>query len=473
LDNFDKKEHCGLFGVYGRPDAADLCFQGLYALQHRGQESAGIAVSDGRTITTHAGMGLVGEVFNEPTLARLPGQAAIGHVRYSTTGSSDVRNAQPLTVEFSRGPVAVAHNGNLINARMLRDEYEAYGHIFQTTSDTEIIVALLAKPSHVAKPDTLAHVLNHIQGAFCLLFLYPDRIEAARDPYGIRPLAVGQLPDGSWCVASETCALDIIDARYVRQVEPGEIVTLDERGMSSRFFLPPGTVKPAKCIFEHVYFADPSSVVFDENVHQVRRRMGMQLAREAPADADVVVAIPDSGRSAAMGFSMESGIPLERGFVRNHYIGRTFIKPSQQDRSLSVKMKLTVIRDSVAGRRLVVVDDSIVRGTTTRGKIQALRGAGAEEIHMRVSCPPLRHPCFYGIDFPTQEELIANKRTEEEIGAFLGVDSLAYLSLEGMLGSVNDDPDHHCHACWSGEYCIPVNYAVSKFHFERNQMQMF
>ncbi len=470
---FDKKEECGLFAVFGRPDAAQLTYQGLYALQHRGQESAGIATSDGEVIRTHVGMGLVGEVFGEQELARLTGHMAIGHVRYSTTGSSDIRNAQPLTVEYSRGPVSVAHNGNLINARLLRDEYEAYGHIFQTSSDTEIIVALLAKPSHVAKPDPLGHVLGHLQGAFCLLFLFPDRIEAARDPFGIRPLVIGRTGDGTWCVASETCALDLIDAEYIRQVEPGEIVTLDRRGMTSRFFCPPHIVTPAKCVFEHVYFADPSSTVFDENVHQVRKRLGMRLAEEAPADADIVVAIPDSGRSAAMGYSFRSGIPLERGFVRNHYVGRTFIKPSAQDRTSAVKMKLTVIRQSVDGRRLVVVDDSIVRGTTTKGKIQALRRAGAREVHMRVSCPPIRHPCFYGVDFPTQEELIAHNRSVEDICKFLDVDSLAYISLEGMLSCVNDAAEHHCTACWSGRYPIPTDFTVSKFSLERNQLQMF
>ncbi|MCG3178803.1 MAG: Amidophosphoribosyltransferase [Phycisphaerae bacterium] len=469
----DKKEYCGLFGVYGRPDAAHLCYQGLYSLQHRGQESAGIAAADGQTIRTHTGMGLVGEVFDQGSLGQLAGNMAIGHVRYSTTGSSGLRNAQPLTVEYSRGPVSVAHNGNLINAQLLRDEYEAYGHIFQTTSDTEVIVALMAKPSHIAKGDPLGHVLNHIQGAYCLLFLYPDRIEAARDPYGIRPLAIGRLADGSYCVASETCALTIVEAEYIREVAPGEIVTLDASGLHSRFFVKPGTVTPAHCSFEHVYFADPSSSVFDENVHHVRKRLGMRLGEESPVDADVVVAIPDSGRSAAMGYSAASGVPLERGFVRNHYIGRTFIQPTEKGRSDAVKMKLTVIRESVDGKRVVVVDDSIVRGTTTRGKIQALRSAGAREIHMRVSCPPLRHPCFYGIDFPTQEELIAHGRTVEEISRFLGVDSLAYLSLEGMLACFKGDPAHYCHACWSGTYRIPVTYTVSKFSLERHQMQMF
>lgn len=473
VDYIDKKEECGLFAIYGRTDAAMLAYQGLYSLQHRGQESAGIATSDGETIRTHIGMGLVGEVFGEQQLSRLIGHMAIGHVRYSTTGSSDVRNAQPLTVEFSRGPVSVAHNGNLINARLIRDEYEAYGHIFQTSSDTEVILALLAKPSHVGKPDPLAHVLNHIQGAFCLVFLFPDRIEAARDPFGIRPLNIGRTRDGAWCVASETCAFDLMDAEYIRQVQPGEIVTLDKDGMRSRFFCQPGTVRPAKCVFEHVYFADPSSVIFDENVHQVRRRFGARLATESPADADVVISIPDSGRSAAMGYADESGIALDRGFVRNHYIGRTFIKPSQADRSWAVKLKLTVIRQSVEGKRVVVVDDSIVRGTTTRGKIQALRQAGARQIHMRVSCPPIRHPCFYGVDFPTAEELIANQRSIEQIREFLGVDSLAYLSLEGMLGCLADDPKNHCTACWTGRYPIPTQLAVSKFSLELNQLQMF
>jgi amidophosphoribosyltransferase len=376
-------------------------------------------------------------------------------------------------VEFSRGPVSLAHNGNLINARLLRDEYEAYGHIFQGTSDTEVVLALLAKPTHVGKADPIGHVLNHIQGAFCLLFMFPDRIEAARDPYGIRPLAIGRLENGGWIIASETSGFDLVGATYVRQVQPGEIITLDANGLSSRFFVQPGEVQPAPCAFEHVYFSDPSSTIFDQNVHQVRKQFGMQLAKESPADADIVVAIPDSGRSAAMGFASGSGLTLERGFVRNHYIGRTFIKPSQADRTSSVKLKLTVIRQVVEGKRVVVVDDSIVRGTTTRGKIQALRDAGAREVHMRVSCPPIRHPCFYGVDFPTQEELIAHTRTVDEIRDFLGVDSLAYLSLEGMLGCLAGRPEHHCTACWSGRYPIPTEFTTSKFSFERNQLQMF
>jgi amidophosphoribosyltransferase len=470
-----KKEHCGLFGIFGDPEAAQKTYLGLHSLQHRGQESAGIASSDGQYIHCYTGMGRVSRVFRggRGILERLRNPMAIGHVRYSTSGSSSPLNAQPFLGEYSRGQVAVAHNGNLINAALLRDEYEAYGHIFKSTNDTEIIVHLLAKPTHVAKPDPLGHVLNHLQGAYSLLFLFSDRIEAARDPYGIRPLCIGKAKSGCYCVASETCAFDMIQAEYVRDVEPGEIVTLNKDGLGSRFFATPGEVAPAHCAFEHVYFAKQSSLVFGENVHEVRKKLGARLAKEHPAEADVVIPVPDSGTSAAIGYANASGISFDMGFVRSHYVGRTFISPSQDMRDLGVKLKLAVVREVVEGKRVVVVDDSIVRGTTTKGKIRSLRAAGAKEIHMRVSCPPITNPCFYGVDFPTKEELLAGSRNLKEIRDFLEVDSIGYISLEGLLSCLSLPGDHYCTACWSGKYRIPITTVVNKFSMERHQMQMF
>ncbi len=477
--SYEPKEKCGLFAVYNSPGAVEKCYFGLHALQHRGQESAGIAASDGEVIRCHTGMGLVSDVFTTPVLRDLStaGNIAIGHVRYSTSGSSCKENAQPLLVEYSLGQMAVAHNGNLINARLLRDEYEGHGHIFMGTSDSEIIIHLMAKPSHIAKPDTMAHVLGHLQGAFCLLFLFPDQIVAARDAHGIRPLCIGKLEDGAYVVASETCALDIVEAQFLREVEPGEIVTIDKNGLHSRHF--DGAhediqhQKPAHCIFEQVYFADPSSMVFGENVHLVRHAMGQQLAREAPADADLVIPVPNCARCAAGGYAEEIGIPYGRGFTVSHYAGRSFIEPEQPTRDLAVKIKLNVIQEVVRDKRLVVIEDSVVRGTTTRGKMGALRKAGAKEIHLRVASPPIRFPCFYGIDFPNPNELIANNRTVEEIRGYLEIDSLHYLSLEGMLSCVKFPPDHYCNACWSGNYPIAVDEPVSKYAFEKYQKKLF
>ena len=471
----DKKEECGLFGIYGDPDTIHKMYFGLFSLQHRGQESAGIASSNGEYIQQFAGMGTVKKVFGSDriTLERLANPIAIGHVRYSTTGSSKTINCQPFLSEYSRGQVAVAHNGNLINASLLRDEYEAYGSIFKSTSDTEIIIHLLAKPSHVSKPDPLGHVLNHLQGAYSLLIMYPDRIEAARDPYGVRPLVLGKLEGGAYVVASETCAFDAIGAEFIREIEPGEIVTIDKNGISSRFFVKPGTIKHAHCIFEHIYFAKQNSYFFGENVHLFRKKLGKQLAIEYPVEADVVIPVPDSGTAAAIGYYEQSKIPFDMGLIRSHYVGRTFIAPDQKSREMAVKVKLAVVKDVVDGKRVVVVDDSIVRGTTTRGKMRALRKAGAKEIHLRASCPPIRFPCFYGVDFPTKEELIANGRTMEQIRQFLEVDSLGYLSLEGLLSCAALDRENYCTACWSGKYKIPVDIAVNKFAMEQYQLHMF
>jgi amidophosphoribosyltransferase len=471
--DYEKKEKCGLFGIWGTPDASKITYQALFAQQHRGQESAGIAVSDGTTLHGHVGMGLVSQVF-PPRMLReeLKGHAAIGHIRYSTTGSSQLCNAQPLLRQYLNGPVAVAHNGNLVNAALLRQIYEQHGHIFQSTTDTEIIVHLLAKPTHAQKADPLPHVLKHLQGAFSLVFLFPDRIEACRDPFGVRPLVLGRMAGGQWCVASETCALDALSATFEREVEPGEIIRIDDNGIQSRRFDNPAP-HGAMCAFEHVYFANPGSKVFGQTVHIVRERLGRQLAIESPVDADNVMPMPDSGRSAALGFAQQSGLPFEEGIVPNRFVGRTFILPNQIARDLAVAMKLNIIGEVVKNRRIVIVEDSVVRGTTTQSKMRAIRAAGAKEIHLRVSCPPIRHPCFYGIDFPTSQELIAHNRTVDQIRDFLEVDSLAYLSLEGLLSCMKAPQDNYCTACWSGHYKIPIDQPRSKFSFERDQMEMF
>jgi amidophosphoribosyltransferase len=472
-DDYEKKEKCGVFGVWGTDAAAQVTYLGLFAQQHRGQESAGIAVTTGSALNGHVGMGLVSQVFTQRQLREdLAGRGAIGHVRYSTTGSSQVCNAQPLLRQYLMGPVAVAHNGNLINATLLRRQYEQHGHIFQSTTDTEIIVHLLAKPSHIEKPDPLPHVLRHLQGAYSLLFLFPDRMEAVRDPWGIRPLSIGKLPDGQWVVASETCAFDAVGAQYVRDVEPGEIVRIDDTGLHSRRFEPPA-IEGARCVFEHVYFANPASRVFGQNVHVVREAMGRQLARESPADADCVIPMPDSGRSAALGFAKQSNLVFEEGIVPNRFVGRTFILPDQKARDLAVSLKLNIIDEIVRDRRIVVVDDSLVRGTTTRSKMRALRRAGAKEIHLRISCPPIRHPCFYGIDFADPRQLIAHDRSVDQIRQFVEVDSLSYLSLDGLLQCVDVPKNDCCTACWTGQYKIPVDEPVDKFSFERQQMRMF
>ena len=469
------KESCGLFGIFGDPEAVQKTYLGLHSLQHRGQESAGIASSDGQFLQCYKGMGTVRRVFRSGSgiLEKLSNRIAIGHVRYSTTGATNAVNSQPFLAEYFRGQVALAHNGNLTNAAVLRDEYQACGSIFKSTSDTEIIIHLLAKPRHIGKPDPLAHVLNHLQGAYCLLFLFADRIEAARDPYGIRPLSIGQTEKGNYVLASESCAFDAIGAKFIREVEPGEIVTLNENGLSNRFFVQPGTVTPAHCIFEHVYFAKQNSRIFGENVHELRKKLGRRLAIEHPADADVVIPVPDSGTSAAIGYAEQSKIPFDMGIVRSHYVGRTFISPDQKLRELEVNLKLQVVNEAVGGKRVVMVDDSIVRGTTTRGKIRALRQAGAKEIHTRVSCPPIRFPCYYGVDFPTKEELLANNRTLAQIRDFLEVDSIGYMSLEGLLGCANLPADHYCTACWTGRYRIPVNAAGTKLALERYPMPTF
>jgi amidophosphoribosyltransferase len=470
----DIRHYCGLFGIVNHPDAAELAYLGMYAQQHRGQEGAGICTSDGEHIIRRAGQGLVGDAMSAADLKALTNRMAVGHVRYSTTGSCSESNLQPLLVNCSIGQVGLCHNGNLVNAAPIRSEYESHGHIFMSTSDTEVILHMLADKYHAETPDPLASVLRQIRGSYCLLIHYPDRIEAVRDPSGNRPLCLGRLGD-SWIVASETCALDIIpDAQYVRDVQPGEIVTLGiNGGMQSRCFVESDATRRAYCVFEHIYFADPSSDIFGENVHMARKAMGAALAREHPVDGDIVVPVPNCARCAAMGYSEASGIPLGRGFTTNHYVGRSFIQPTQRLRDIAVRLKLNPIRASVKDKRLIVVEDSVVRGTTTRGKMQSLRDAGAKEIHLRVASPPIRHPCHYGIDFPRHEELIATGRSVDQVRDFLGVDSLAYLSLDGMLACTKPPNEHFCTACFSGEYPIPIDPNFEKDMFERKQLRFF
>ncbi|GIW73516.1 MAG: hypothetical protein KatS3mg103_0038 [Phycisphaerales bacterium] len=474
----EKKEKCAVFGIWGRRHPVYTAYTALYALQHRGQESAGLALAGKDGIVGHTGMGLVPEVFTQDLLARLADQnphAAIGHNRYSTTGASLATNAQPLVQTTAQGRVAVAHNGNLVNASALRQAFGENGHIFHTSSDTEVIIHLLASPMQQRTPDPLASTLRRLQGAYSLVFLFEDRIEAARDPWGWRPLVLGVMPDGSPVVASETVALEVIGARFEREVEPGEIVTLDDAGVRSRRFAPPADPL-AMCIFEHVYFASPASTIFGQNVQVFREALGQALWEEDPqmhqSPPDYVMPMPDSGRSAAHGYARASGIPYREGIVPNRYVGRTFIKPTQHERETAVRLKLNVIGDIVRGKRVVVVDDSVVRGTTTRLKMKQIYEAGAAEVHLRISCPPIRHPCYFGVDFATREQLIANGRSVEQIREYLGVDSLRFLSLEGMLACAVHRPDQYCTACWSGRYRIDVEHPTTGQFLEPMQERM-
>jgi amidophosphoribosyltransferase len=452
LDLDDKfHDECGLFGVFNHTEAANVTYLGLYALQHRGQESAGIAATDGDHFHVEKAMGWVADVFGRERLKRLPGHRAIGHVRYSTAGSSSLRNAQPISANTAHGPVAIAHNGNLVNAEELRQELEKDGAVFQSSSDTEVILHLLARAEGVTLVDQLAGALTRVRGAYSLLLLTPEQVIGVRDPSGFRPLTLGQLKD-SWLLASETCALDLIEARAVRDVEPGEILVIDERGPTSlKPFRPAARLQ---CVFEYVYFARPDSVLWGRNVHRVRKAMGHQLAREHPVEADLVIPVPDSGVGAALGYAEESGLAYESGLVRNHYVGRTFIEPAQGIRHFGVKIKLNPNREVLEGRRVVVVDDSIVRGTTSRKIVKMVRAAGAREVHMRISSPPIQWPCYYGIDTPTRKELIGSSHRVPEIQRYLGADSLGYLSLDGMLKATGSEPEHFCHACFTGQYKV-------------------
>ena len=452
-DQIDRalREECGVFGIFDHQEAAHITYLGLYALQHRGQESAGIVVSDGKKLTGHRGMGLVPDVFQGKQLQTLNGRIGIGHVRYSTTGGSEIKNAQPFQVEYSRGSLAIAHNGNLVNTRELRSRLEEAGSIFQSTMDSEIIVHLIAKSQGASFEDALIDSVQKLKGAYSLVLLTQTQMIGVRDPRGFRPLCLGKL-NGSYVLASETCALDLIQAEYIREVEPGEIIIVDGNGLRSIKPFPP--TKPSLCIFEFIYFARPDSRVFGESVYQTRKRLGIELALESPVACDLVIPMPDSGNCAGLGFAEASGIPFEMGITRNHYVGRTFIQPSQISRDLGVKVKLNPVKEVINNKRIVVIEDSIVRGTTSRIRMNNLREAGAKEVHMRVSCPPHKYPCYYGIDFPTREELIASSHSIEEIGTFIGVDSLGYLSLDGMIKAMPFPRETFCLSCFDGNYPV-------------------
>ncbi|MDQ3315243.1 MAG: amidophosphoribosyltransferase [Verrucomicrobiota bacterium] len=460
------QHECGIFGIFGHPNAAVLTYYGLFALQHRGQESAGIvtANSNGSSFQMHRDMGLVSQVFGAEELERLKGTRALGHARYSTTGSSTLKNAQPFVVDCFRGQIAVAHNGNLINAAVLRDELERKGSIFQTTADSEIIPHLLAQP--LSNGGSALSVLRRLEGAFSLIIMSEREIVAVRDPFGFRPLVLGKL-DGAYIVASETCAFDLVHAEFLRDIEPGEVLIISEDGIRSEW--PFRDEKEAFCMFEYVYFSRPDSIVGGINVAKVRTEMGRELARRYPVDADIVVPVPDSGNYAALGFAQELNIPYEHAFVRNHYIGRTFLQPSQLIRDFDVRVKLNLIKEAVEGKRVVVVDDSIVRGTTARARVVNLREAGAKEVHMRVSCPPHRFACHYGIDFPDPEKLIANQLSMEKICEYLGVDSLGYLDIEGMVRAAGKPANSFCLACFTGDYPLPVDPELDKFIMEKRE----
>jgi amidophosphoribosyltransferase len=456
------RDECGVVAIHAHPEAEKLAYLGLHALQHRGQESAGIVTSDGERLRQHKAMGLVADIFSHEVLASLRGTLAIGHTRYSTAGDSALLNAQPIMVQSNKGKIALAHNGNLVNAQAIRAKLEGQGSIFQTNSDTEVLVHLIALSREETLPDAIADAMRRVEGAFSLVMLSRDRIFAARDPRGFRPLAMGRIPATSSekkdtvVFASETCAFDLIGATYERDVKPGELVIVGPEGVTTRFYSP--SPAQSSCIFEHVYFSRPDSLVFGRSVDQSRDAMGRQLAREAPVDADIVVPVPDSGNTAAIGYAAESGIPFRLGLIRNHYVGRTFIEPQQSVRDFGVKLKLNAVRSLIEGKRVILVDDSIVRGTTSKKIVRMIRNAGAKEVHMRISCPPTISPCFYGVDTPSKKELIAANKTTEEIRDFIIADSLAYLSLEGLKKACADGvKTTYCSACYTGKYPTKVD----------------
>jgi amidophosphoribosyltransferase len=455
---------CGIFGIHGHDEAANIAYLGLHALQHRGQESAGVVAGD-RTLRRHVGMGLVSDVFDQKTLTRLPGAAAIGHVRYSTAGSSELRNAQPFLFDYAGGSVAIAHNGNLVNAEELRTRLEASGSIFQTTSDTEVIVHLMAKVPEFDPVQRLIAALRQVQGAYSLVVVADDKLIGVRDPHGFRPLVIGRLKDG-YVLSSETSAFDLIEAEYIRDVEPGELVVVDGAGLRSFKVAPEAPVPPRFCVFEHVYFARPDSLVNGKSVYNAREKMGMRLAQEQPASADVVIPVPDSGVPSAIGYAKQAGIPFEMGLIRSHYVGRTFIEPQDSIRHFGVRLKLSPVRSVVDGKRVVVVDDSLVRGTTSRKIVKMLRAAGAREVHLRISAPPTTHPCYYGIDTPNRSELVAASHSLDEIARYVTCDSLGYLSHEGMMTAVGAAETEksecgagYCSACFTGNYPVPLGKA--------------
>ena len=466
-DSHYPKHYCGVFGVYGHPNAAELTYYGLYALQHRGQESAGIVSCDGTHFFQHKGMGLVPQIFKGKVLHELVGEMAIGHTRYSTTGSSNIGNAQPLTVDCSRGRSAIAHNGNLTNAAALRLELEERGSIFQTTVDSEIVLHWLAQPTQNGE-NTLVSTIRKLEGAFSLLIMTEKEMVGVRDPHGFRPLCIGKLANDTYVLSSETCALDLIEAEFVRDVEPGEIVIIDDDGLRSIQAFPEQE-KRSFCIFEYVYFARPDSNLADQNVYKVRVNMGRELASENPVDADIVVPIPDSGNCAALGYSLESGIPFEMAFVRNHYVGRSFLQPSQLIRDFNVRVKLNLITGLVKDKRVIVVDDSIVRGTTCKKRVNSLKEAGAKEVHVMVSCPPHKNPCVYGIDFPDRNKLMAANHTLDEICTYLNADSVNYLSQAGMVRATGKPEAAFCLACYDGMYPVEYDPHVDKHIMERRR----
>ena len=466
------KHYCGVFGIYGHANAAELTYYGLYALQHRGQESAGIVASDGLQFRTHKGMGLVSQIFSAQTLRQLEGNMAVGHTRYSTTGSSLLANAQPLTVDCARGQIAIAHNGNLTNAAQLREELESKGSIFQTTVDSEIILHLMAQPTLGGRENNLVQSMRRIEGAYSLVIMTDQELIGVRDPHGFRPLCIGKVGD-AWVLSSETCALDLIHAKFVRDVEPGEIVIFDEysniRGGPRSIQAFPEQERRAFCIFEYVYFARPDSTIGNRSVYKVRVDLGRQLAREYPIQADIVVPVPDSGNCAALGYSMESKIPYEMAFIRNHYVGRSFLQPSQLIRDFNVRVKLNLIPELVKGKRVIIVDDSIVRGTTCKARVNNLKEAGAKEVHVLVSCPPHMNPCVYGIDFPDRKKLMAANHSLEEICSYLNADSLGYLSMEGMVEATGLPKDSFCLACYDGNYPVQYDPLTDKHIMERRR----
>jgi amidophosphoribosyltransferase len=443
---------CGIFGIYNHLEASNLAYLGLYALQHRGQESAGIVSSDNRQLYHYRQMGLVSEIFTQDILKRLSGKSAIGHVRYSTAGSSELKNAQPFAVDSYKGSLAIAHNGNLTNAFLIKNDLESRGSIFQSNMDTEVIVHLMARSKEKSFVERTVHALRQVEGAYSLLILAEKEMIAARDPFGFRPLVLGQLKDAP-VVASETCAFDLIGAKFVREIEPGEILLISEEDIKS---FKPFPYKPRhQCVFEFIYFARPDSFLFGRNVYEVRKSFGVELAREAPVEVDMVVPIPDSGFPAALGYAAQSKIPLELGMIRNHYIGRTFIEPEQRIRHFGVKIKLNPVKEVLKGKKIITVDDSIVRATTSRKINRMFRNAGAKEVHIRISSPPITHPCFFGIDTPKRSELIASSHKVKEIQKFINASSLHYLTLEGLKKCVREDAESFCYACFTGDYPVP------------------
>ena len=446
-------EECGVVGVYGHPEAANLVYLGLYALQHRGQESAGIVASTHSKMHLELGMGLVADIFDPGRLLKLPGPLAIGHNRYSTAGKSELVNAQPCMINYAAGSLALAHNGNLVNAKAIRKELGSKGAIFQSTNDSEVIVHLMAQAKSENFVDRAAEALRQVSGAYSLVLMTENELLAARDPHGFRPLCLGKL-DGAYIIASETCVMDLIEAEFIREVEPGELILINENGMQS--FFPFKKVESKYCVFEHIYFARPDSFLFGEHVYAARKEMGRAMAQESPVDADLIVPVPDSGVVSAMGFAEESGIPFEMGLIRNHYVGRTFIEPQSQIRNFGVKLKLNAVKNLISGKRLAIIDDSIVRGTTCRKIVKMLLEAGAKEVHLRISAPPILHSCFYGIDTPHKEELIAHTHSLEETRKYLGADSLQYLSIKKMLEVVQNGKNKFCSACFDGNYPVPI-----------------